>query len=128
MMRSVLSFSALLTVFNSIHTAMKYWVITYSRLPADAMAIYPLMIFRKQGLKNSQVIINHEKIHFHQQLELLIIFFYPLYFLHYLINLIKYRNHHQAYFQICFEQEAYAAERDLEYLKSRKPYAWIKYL
>jgi hypothetical protein len=50
-----------------------------------------------------------------------------LYFLHYLINLAKYRNHHEAYFEICFEKEAYAQERDLGYLKRRKPYSWIKY-
>jgi len=107
---------------------MKYWIITFSRLPADAMAIYPIMIFKKQVLKTSQVIINHEKIHFRQQLELLIIFFYPLYFLHYLINLVKYRNHRTAYFKICFEREAYANERDFGYLKQRTPFAWLKYL
>lgn len=105
---------------------MKYWIVTFSRLPADAMAIYPLMIFKKQILKTSQVIINHEKIHFRQQLELLIVFFYPLYFMHYLINLLKYRKHHQAYYQICFEKEAYANERNLGYLSTRKPYAWLR--
>lgn len=107
---------------------MKYWSVTFSRLPAAAMAIYPFMIFKNAALKESRVIINHEKIHFRQQQELLIIFFYPLYFLHYLINLIKYHSHHRAYFEICFEREAYANERDLEYLKHRKPYAWLQYL
>jgi len=107
---------------------MKYWAITFSKLPADAMALYPFMIFKKQVLQSSQVIINHEKVHFRQQQELLIIFFYPLYFLHYLINLVKYRNHYSAYRQICFEKEAYSNEGDFEYLKHRKPYAWLKYL
>lgn len=107
---------------------MKYWILTFSRLPADAMALYPFMIFKKQALKGSKVIINHEKVHFKQQQELLIVFFYPLYFLHYLINLVKYRNHHQAYFQICFEKEAYANERNFGYLQYRKSYAWLKYL
>ena len=106
---------------------MKYWVFTFSKLPADAMALYPFMIFKKQALKGSQVIINHEKVHFRQQQELLIIFFYPLYFFHYLINLFKYRNHYQAYLKICFEREAYSNELDFEYLKHRKPYAWLKY-
>lgn len=107
---------------------MKYWSVTFSRLPAAAMAIYPFMIFKNAALKENLVIINHEKIHFKQQQELLIIFFYPLYFLHYLINLIKYRNHHRAYLEICFEKEAYARERDFDYPASRKPYAWLKYL
>ena len=106
---------------------MKYWAVTFSRLPADAMAIYPVMIFRKQALKRSRIIINHEQVHFKQQLELLIIFFYPMYFLHYLFNLLRYRNHRQAYLQICFEREAYANERDLGYPKRRKAYAWIDY-
>jgi len=91
------------------------------------MAIYPLMIFKKRALKESRVIINHEMTHFRQQLELLVIFFYLLYFLHYLINLIKFRNHRRAYFEICFEKEAYANERNFEYLKRRTPYAWLKY-
>lgn len=106
---------------------MKYWTVTFSRLPADAMAIYPLMIFKKRALKESHEIINHEMVHFRQQLELLVIFFYLLYFLHYLINLIKFRNHRRAYFEICFEKEAYANERNFEYLKQRTPYAWLKY-
>jgi beta-lactamase regulating signal transducer with metallopeptidase domain len=106
---------------------MKYWTVTFSRLPADAMAIYPLMIFKKRGHKESRVIINHEMVHFKQQLELLVIFFYLLYFLHYLINLIKFRNHRRAYFEICFEKEAYANERNFKYLKQRTPYAWLKY-
>ena len=106
---------------------MKYWTVTFSRLPADAMAIYPLMIFKKRALKESQVIINHEMVHFRQQLELLVIFFYLLYFLHYLINLIMFRNHRRAYLEICFEKEAYANERNFEYLKQRTPYAWLMY-
>jgi hypothetical protein len=127
MMHNDRSFWALLTVFSAILPAMKYWIFTFSRLPADAMAIYPVIIFKKPALKGSQVIINHEKIHFRQQLELLIIFFYPLYFLNYLINLVRYRDHHKAYFQICFEKEAYSNERDFGYLKRRRPYAWLKY-
>ena len=107
---------------------MKYWTIIFSRLPANAMALYPLMIFKKLAIKQNQLIINHEKVHFRQQQELLIVFFYPLYFINYLINLVQYRNHHKAYLRICFEREAYANERDLKYLKHRRPYAWLKYL
>ncbi len=92
------------------------------------MALYPFLIFKTKALKLSGTIINHEKIHFRQQLELLILFFYPLYFLHYLFNLLKYKNHHQAYFHICFEKEAYANERNLNYLKHRNPYSWWRYL
>jgi hypothetical protein len=104
---------------------MKYWPLTVSRLPANAMALYPFMLFRNKSLMADTVVINHETIHFRQQQELLILPFYIIYFLHYLFNLLKYRNHHKAYFYICFEQEAYAHDTDFNYLKSRKPYAWL---
>lgn len=107
---------------------MKYWSVVFTRLPANAMALYPFMIFKTQALKLSGTIINHEKIHFRQQQELLIVLFYLLYFLNYLFNLLKYRNHRQAYFNICFEKEAYTNERDLNYLKHRKSYSWLRYL
>jgi hypothetical protein len=100
----------------------------FSKLPANAMALYPFLLFKTKALKESAIIINHEKIHFRQQQELLILFFYPLYFLHYLFNLLKCRNHYQAYMRICFEKEAYAMERDMQYLQHRKPFAWVKYL
>ena len=89
------------------------------------MALYPFMLFKSERLKSNEVIVRHEKIHFKQQLELLILPFYVLYFLHYLLNLIKYKNHNRAYFNICFEKEAYAHDLDQGYLKERKAYAWI---
>jgi len=70
------------------------------------------------------IIINHERIHCAQQVELLVIFFYLIYVGHYLINLIKYRNHQEAYRNIIFEKESYNYERDFEYLKNRKLFAY----
>jgi hypothetical protein len=106
---------------------MKYWSLIWSRLPANAMALFPVMLFKKAGLKNNPVLVNHEKIHFRQQLELLILPFYVLYLLHYIVNLIRYKNHDRAYFQISFEKEAYANDQDMNYLKRRRPYAWLNY-
>ena len=107
---------------------MKYWSITFSKLPAQAMALYPLMLFKDKNLKVDQRIVQHEKIHFKQQLELLVIPFYIFYLLHYLMNLLKYRNHSKAYFEICFEKEAYRYDEQVNYLDSRKPFAWIAFL
>jgi hypothetical protein len=107
---------------------MKFKSVVVSRLPANAMALYPFMLFKSSALKSDALIINHEKIHFKQQQELLIFPFYLLYLLHYLINRLKYRNHHEAYLNICFEREAYANDRDLEYLSKRKLYAWVHFL
>lgn len=107
---------------------MRYWPVIWSRLPANAMALFPFMLFKTKGQVTDPLLINHEKIHFHQQLELLIFPFYLLYLLNYLINLLRYRNHNKAYFNICFEKEAYANDKNFSYLKSRGMYSWIKFV
>jgi len=63
--------------------------------------------------------IDHEKIHWKQQIEMLIIPFYLWYGIEALIR---------GYDKISFEQEAYINQDDKEYLTKRKHYAWIKYL
>lgn len=107
---------------------MRYWPVIWRGLPANAMAIFPFMLFKDPGQKTDTLLINHEKIHFYQQLELLILPFYILYSINYLVNLYKYKNHSKAYFNISFEKEAYANELDMNYLKNRRLYSWFKYL
>lgn len=96
--------------------------------PPRGMALYPFILIRDPKDKDSQTLIHHEKIHLRQQLELLIVPFYILYLINYVINLIKYQSHFQAYLQICFEQEAYVNEQNLQYLKTRKTAAFLNYL
>ena len=107
---------------------LKFCALVVRSLPANAMALYPFMLFKSKSQQADRLLINHEKIHFRQQLELLILPFYILYLLHYLLNRLKYKNHDQAYMQICFEREAYTYDRDMTYLGKRKPYAWIRFL
>jgi hypothetical protein len=107
---------------------MKYWAVTVSSLPAQAMALYPFMLFKRKNLREDESIIRHEQIHFRQQQELLIVFFYPIYLLNYLVNLARYRDHSTAYFNISFEREAYQNESDLTYLNKRKLFAWTRLL
>ncbi|TCD29659.1 hypothetical protein EZ456_01185 [Pedobacter psychrodurus] len=90
------------------------------------MAIFPFILLKSPQFKNDPVIINHEKIHLRQQLELLIFPFYLLYLANYLVNLVKCRNHDLAYRNIVFEKEAYAHENDLNYLKKGNWYGWFK--
>lgn len=92
------------------------------------MALYPFIILKHKHQKADRILVNHERIHLRQQVELLIIPFYLLYLLNYLINLIRYRNHRRAYFNISFEKEAYACDQNLNYLKTRKFFAWVNYL
>lgn len=86
---------------------MKYWVIVIPNLTANAMAVYPFIFLKSKDQKQDEILINHEKIHLCQQIELLLLPFYFLYLFNYLINLIKYKNHYQAYYHISFEKEAY---------------------
>ena len=107
---------------------MRYWSVICPALPANAMALFPFMLFKDRRQKENAIVINHEKIHFCQQMELLILPFYLLYLLSYLINLARFKNHEQAYFNICFEKEAYANDRNINYRKRRALYSWLKYL
>lgn len=92
------------------------------------MAVYPFILLKDRYQKADKTLINHERIHLKQQIELLILPFYLLYLFNYLINLIRYKNHYLAYFNIVFEKEAYACEQNLDYLQHRKLFSWLKYI
>lgn len=91
------------------------------------MAIYPFILLKNKSQQHDKQLLNHERIHLRQQIEMLILPFYLLYLLHYLINLILFKNHHQAYRNIVFEKEAYACDQNLNYLKNRKFLSWINH-
>ena len=85
-----------------------------------AMAIFPFIFVRKDlKRKFTNRVENHEKIHFEQQKEMLIIFFYLWYIIEWLFK--GYKN-------ISFEREANGNEENVNYLKNRKRFIWLKYL
>ena len=101
----------------------------------DGLSFFIFIFFRSR--QPSPTLINHERIHFYQQLELLFIFHWLLYLVHYIFLLIYFISkprksgqslHDKAYRNICFEQEAYDNERNPHYLEHRKPFAWFRYL
>jgi hypothetical protein len=92
-----------------------------------AITIFPFIIINKI-YKGDLVLVNHEKIHIKQQIELLWIPFFIWYFVEFLIRLIQYKNWNLAYRNISFEREAYQNEHDFEYLKNRKIFGFIDYL
>jgi hypothetical protein len=98
------------------------------KLPVQGMAIFPFIFLKTKQLKLDKQIINHELIHIRQQLELLIVPFYFLYFLNYLINYIYYHDHFLAYRNIVFEREAFSNDLKPDYLKNRRFASWINYL
>ena len=94
----------------------------------SGMAVFPFIFVNDKQLSKNRVFINHEKIHLQQQIELLVFPFYVWYGLEFLIKLYAYRNWHLAYKNISFEREAYTHEMDLEYLKHRGFWRFLKYL
>lgn len=91
------------------------------------LTFYPFVFLADKDDKLNKVFINHERIHIRQQLELLIVPFYLWYFTEYLIRLIQYKDRKKAYFNISFEREAYKNEKDLNYLKQRSFWRFLKY-
>jgi hypothetical protein len=91
------------------------------------LTFYPFVFLADKDDKLNKVFINHEKIHIRQQLELLILPFYLWYFTEYLFRLIQYKDRKEAYFNISFEREAYKNEKDLNYLKQRSFWRFLKY-
>ena len=91
------------------------------------MTIYPFIILKEKKYLDNKVTINHEKIHIRQQLELMILPFYMIYFGQLFWNYLKYRNFYKAYMNIIFEKEAYANEKNLDYLQSRSFWNFKKY-
>lgn len=72
-------------------------------------------------------LFNHESIHTAQMKEMLYIFFYLWYGLEWLIRWVGCGfKSKKAYRNISFEREAYSNDADLEYLKNRRLFFWLR--
>ncbi|WP_394759058.1 hypothetical protein [Flavobacterium sp.] len=94
----------------------------------SGMTVFPFIILKSKHYKYNKATVNHEKIHIRQQLELLILPFYIWYFSDFLIKIIIYRDRNKAYRNIVFEREAYANEKNLDYLKERSFWKFLYYV
>ena len=92
------------------------------------ITLFPFIFLLRKEDKHNLVLVNHEKIHIKQQLELLVIPFFIWYGVEFLIKLIQYKNRAEAYHNISFEREAYAKEKDLDYLKKRPFWSFLKFI
>lgn len=92
------------------------------------MTVYPFVFLKFSRLKTDFILINHEKIHLRQQLDLLVIPFYLFYIAEFFFRLIQYKHWNLAYRNISFEREAYCNESDAEYLKHRRLWSFLKYI
>src|SRR5690606_18136527 len=96
------------------------WQSLLKNTKISAITLFPFIILRNPGDLSDAVLLNHERIHLRQQLELLIVFFYFWYVIEYYYRLFRLRNRFLAYRSISFERESYAMEHDPEYLKKRR--------
>jgi hypothetical protein len=93
-----------------------------------AISLSPIGIFFKSETYMKYLhIMNHEKIHWCQQKETLVIFYYIIYIIEFFIKLLI-LGKSNAIISISFEQEAYFHENEPSYILNRKPYSWIKYI
>ena len=92
------------------------------------LAIFPFVFLKYDRLKNDETLINHERIHLRQQLELLVLPFYFFYLIEFLFRLLQFKNWKKAYRNISFERESYLNEGNLNYLKTRKFWRFLEYL
>jgi len=83
-----------------------------------------VILFVRKGAVITERLKNHKKIHSRQMFEMLIVVFYLRYLLEWFVKLFKYRL--QSYYNVSFEREAYRNEMDLDYLRERKIFAWVK--
>lgn len=91
------------------------------------ITLFPFIILSEKFDRNNAVLLNHEKIHLRQQIEMLVLPFYVVYVFEFLFGYLKFRNWQKAYKNISFEREAYANEKDLCYLKQRSFWRFLKY-
>lgn len=95
---------------------------------ARAAALFPFIIFRSEE-EQLPWVINHELIHFRQQIETLFVglIFLDLFETMYFI-LVRGKSLGEAYKMRASEQEAYRNQQNMNYLKERKPFALFVYL
>ena len=90
------------------------------------ITLAPFGIYLRADRIDDQRLINHESIHWEQQVEMLILPFYVWYVIEWLIKLIEYGK--KSYRNLSFEREAKHGQYDQNYLAKRQLYSWFKYI
>lgn len=80
----------------------------------DAITIYPFLFHKDK--KASEILINHEKIHFMQIKKWGVFNFYFDYFRQYVKFRLKGLPHRESYLSISYEKEAYSNQENMDYL------------
>jgi hypothetical protein len=91
----------------------------------NGITLFPFILVKPN--KPDKILLNHERIHIRQQAELLVLPFYIWYLAEWLYHFVKCGNWYKAYMKISFEREAYQNENNLNYLKIRGLWRFLKY-
>jgi hypothetical protein len=92
------------------------------------IALFPFVLVKYLSDKENLVFVNHERIHLRQQLEMFVFPFFVWYFIEFLMRWIQYKDRDLAYRNISFEREAYAKEKNSDYLRQRSFWNFVSYL
>lgn len=106
---------------------MKPIFIIFPKLKVLGIALFPFIVLQNKHLKQNKYLINHEKIHLRQELEMLVIPFYIWYLAEYFYYRYKKFSTYDSYMNISFEKEAYSNDFDLNYLIKRPFWGFLKY-
>jgi len=90
------------------------------------VTLAPFGIYIREDYIDDLITINNEKIHWEQQMEMLIILFYVWYIIEWLWKTMIYGS--LGYYAISFEREAYFNDINPQYLDTRKNYSWLKHI
>jgi hypothetical protein len=99
------------------------WLSKFAPIEINAIALFPFVFSRSVTTETTR---RHETIHFQQQLETFVLFFYAIYLWDYLKAKVKGVSGALAYRSIRAEREAYDNQSDEGYLATRRRFRWLK--
>lgn len=87
------------------------------------------LLFVRECCRITERLLRHESIHHEQAKEMLFVGFYVWYLVEWVVRVaVQLCGGPSAYYSISFEREAYSNEDDVDYLHTRKHYAWMHYI
>lgn len=93
----------------------------------SGITLFPFIFLASTEIKQNNQIVQHEKIHLRQELELFVVLFYLIYFTEFLVGYVRYNDRYKAYRNISFEREAFDNDLNPDYLKIRQSWSWWRY-
>ena len=89
-----------------------------------AITLFPFVFYN--GMPMDEREVRHEVVHLWQQVALLIVGFYFLYFVFWLARLVFYRDLDKAYRNIPFERSAYILEEQTIVSPVKQSFHWLR--